>query len=107
MGVTGYTADIALPSGLTFVTSSVDCTASGDPQTVECVRAAGVANGLHDTLSFDLQAASNTAGSTSLSPTLSNITPSSVNGTGTPGTKGDIVLKINLASDSDALAGHH
>ena len=82
--VTTYTADITLPSGISFVNSSDGCAPDGgNAQLVVCPRGAITNGGADDTFAFSATAAPSAAGNTTITPTLGSIDPNTVTGTGT------------------------
>jgi hypothetical protein len=74
--VSSYTADILLPTGVSFVSSAQTCSSdSGNQQLIHCQRPGGVADQTTDLINITAAAASGAAGPATISPGLSNVTP--------------------------------
>ena len=81
--VTSYSANIVLPSGIGFVSSSDGCAPDiSDAQTIVCPRPSGLADGSSDAFAFDASAAADRAGPATITPSFGSIAPISVTGSG-------------------------
>jgi hypothetical protein len=81
--VNSYTANIVLPSGISFVSTSDLCAPdSGNAQLIVCSRPAIANGGPDDTFSFDASAAPSAAGPATITPSFGSIDPNTVTGTG-------------------------
>jgi uncharacterized repeat protein (TIGR01451 family) len=107
--VNSYTANIVLPGGISFVSSSDGCAPlSGDGQTVVCPRGA-IADGTGDSFAFAAIAAPSAAGPATITPSFGSIDPNTVTGSGdglslTVDGQADLVASIS-APAGDQIAG--